>query len=62
MKGSNYQNDETTHRMKENLHQFILWIKDWYPEYTKSVQKIKHWKNNQINKWADELNRQFSEV
>jgi hypothetical protein len=32
----------------------IQWIKDYYPEYTKS-SKIKHQKNNPVNKWVNEL-------
>jgi hypothetical protein len=41
----------------------IYWIKDSYSEYLKSF-KIKYQKdkeqNNPINKWANELIRQFS--
>jgi hypothetical protein len=39
------------------------WTKDLYPEYIKSSKKLNSKKtNNPTSKWANELNRQFSEA
>jgi hypothetical protein len=62
IKGSNNQNQETTHRMGENLCQYSTnkrLISIIYTELKKFNSKRT---NDPTNKCANELNRQFSEV
>jgi hypothetical protein len=59
IKINNYQNKKTIYRIREDPCQLFIWVKNWHSEYTK-ILKIKHQKNNEINKWTDKLNRQFS--
>jgi hypothetical protein len=60
IKRNSYQNQEKTHRMGENLYQ--LFNRKWINIHnTQRAQKTNKRPNNSINKWANELNRKFSE-
>jgi hypothetical protein len=62
-KGYNNQNQETSYKMEEKIfasYQYYQWL--IYRIY-KELQKLSTKRsNNPINKWENELNRQFSEV
>jgi hypothetical protein len=57
-KGNNYQNEDTTYRMEENLCQ--IFIKGSISRIYKGLRKLKlitKGTNNPINKWANEFKK-----
>jgi hypothetical protein len=62
IKGNNYQNQEITHRLGNNLCQLFTGEKVIIQNIQRLQKSSAKKPNNQINKWVSELNRQFLEV
>jgi hypothetical protein len=62
IKGNNYQTGETAHKLGENLCSYSMDKGLIYNIYKELKRLNTKRTNNTINKWANELNRQFLEV
>jgi hypothetical protein len=61
IKGNNHQNEETNHRMGENLCKLFIGQRINIQNILNSKKLNTKRTNNPINEGANELNRQFSE-
>jgi hypothetical protein len=60
-KRNNQHSEETAYRKRENLFFSFHPIRDQYPEYIKNSNKSNTKRiNNTIDKWANKLDRNFS--